>query len=97
MTNEKEEHSWGGKVSSKTVALAPLTSMPQSGPSKEPVVMGPLWACRLWPSGKDMLFWTKRKETSSQSALIQPCLPLSPDGAVQAVKVVRNDSLILIF
>ena len=39
MTNEKEEHSWGGKVSSKTVALAPLPSMPQSGPS-EPVVIG---------------------------------------------------------
>lgn len=61
--------------------------MPRSGPSKEPVVVGPLWACRLWPSGKDMFFWTKRKETSSQSTLIQPCLPLSPDGAVQAAKV----------
>lgn len=33
-----------------------------------------------------MLFWTKRKEISSQSALIQPCLPLSPDGAAQAAK-----------
>lgn len=48
MTNEKEEHSWAGKVSSKAVALTPLPSMPQSGSSvNSQWSSGPLWASRL--------------------------------------------------